>query len=122
MITRTTKLPNRLLVVSFVVLCGAASVAGWSLSARFSQGEQRRQRVIDKIFTRSAPVVEIEEVKVSQNTVKLGSSFEEDNDWPGKVFLKVKNVSSKPIIYLQVNINFPETRAMGSMMSYPVVC
>ena len=86
MITRTSKLPNRLLVISFVVLCGAASVAGWSLSARFSQGEQRRQRVIDKIFTRSAPVVEIEEVKVSQNTVKLGSSFEEDNDSAGGDF------------------------------------
>jgi len=83
-------------------------------------GGQARQKVIDKALTRNE-VVQFTEIKVSQKAVEAGKPFDEDDEWLGKVFLKVKNISDKPIVYLAVNINFPETRATGGMMSYPIV-
>ncbi len=121
MIPKMVRFQNaRLLAVVIVGICTTVSVAAWSLSAHFAQGPAR-ERVIQKTFTRSAPVVEIAEIKVSQKAVELGKSFDEDDDWLNRTFLKVKNISNKPIIYLAVNVNFPETRATGGMMSYPIV-
>ena len=122
MIPRIIRFDNaRFLAVVIVGVCTIVSAAGWSLNTHFAQGRQIKQRVIDKAFTRSSPVVEITEVKVSQKAIELGKIFDEDDDWLNKSFLKVKNVSTKPIVYLAININFPETRATGSMMSYPIV-
>jgi hypothetical protein len=82
---------------------------------------QSRQKVIEKARTANE-VVQFSEIKVSQKAVELGKTFDDDDDeWAGKIFLKVKNISEKPIVYLSVNLNFPETRATGAMMSYPIV-
>lgn len=84
-------------------------------------GGQGRQKVIEKARTENE-VVQFSEIKVSQKAVEPGKTFDDDDDdWAGKIFLKVKNISDKPIVYLAVNINFPETRATGAMMSYPIV-
>jgi len=84
-------------------------------------GGQARQKVIEKARTANE-VVQFSEIKVSQKSVEFGKTFEDDDDeWAGKIFLRVKNISEKPIVYLAVNLNFPETRATGAMMSYPVV-
>jgi hypothetical protein len=84
-------------------------------------GGQARQKVIEKARTANE-VVQFSEIKVSQKAVEPGKTFDDDDDeWAGKIYLKVKNISDKPIVYLAVNINFPETRATGAMMSYPIV-
>ncbi len=81
---------------------------------------QGRQKVIEKARTENE-VVQFSEIKVSQKAVEPGKTFDDDDaEWAGKIFLKVKNISDKPIVYLSVNINFPETRATGAMMSYPI--
>jgi hypothetical protein len=82
---------------------------------------QGHQKVIEKARTENE-VVQFSEIKVSQKAVEPGKTFDDDDDdWAGKIFLKVKNISDKPIVYLSVNMNFPETRATGAMMSYPIV-
>jgi hypothetical protein len=86
---------------------------------RGAGGQGTGQKVIEKAFTRNA-VVEISEVKVSQKVVEAGKAFDEDDEWLGKVFLKVKNISSKPIVFLEVAFDLPETVATGSEMSYRV--
>jgi len=84
-------------------------------------GGQAPQKVIEKARTVNE-VVQFSEIKVSQKSVEFGKTFDDDDDeWAGKIFLKAKNISEKPIVYLAVNINFPETRATGSMMSFPVM-
>jgi hypothetical protein len=88
---------------------------------RGAGGQGTGQKVIEKAFTRSSPVVEVAEIRVSQKAVVPGQAFDGDDDWLSTVFLKAKNVSGKPIVYLAINVNFPETRASGGMMSYPVV-
>jgi hypothetical protein len=100
-------------------LCAMVTVAAWSLNARFAQGGQTREKVIDKAFSHNSPV-EIAEVKAAKNVVELGRAFDADDDWLSTILLKIKNISDKPIVYLAINVNFPETRATGSMMSYPV--
>jgi hypothetical protein len=113
-------LPRLIRLTIFVSLCSASLLTGWFLSA-YLTAAQGRGKIIDKAFTRSAAVVEISEVRVSQKQVQLGKSFDEDDEWLNKVALKVKNISRKPIVYLQINLNFPETRGPASMMSYPLV-
>jgi hypothetical protein len=86
-----------------------------------ASGGQAPQKVIEKARTANE-VVQFSEIKVSQKSVEFGKTFDDDDDeWAGKIFLKVKNISEKPIVYLKVNLNFPDTRATGAMMSYPIV-
>jgi len=83
-------------------------------------GGQDHQKVIEKARTENE-VVQFSEIKVSQKPIEPGKAFDDDDDdWVGKIFLKVKNISNKPILYLAITINFPETRATGAMMSYPI--
>lgn len=68
----------------------------------------------------SEPQVKIKEVKVGEKSRKFDENFKEDSDWLGNTLFQVENVSSKPIIYLRVNIWFPETEASGPVMVYPI--
>jgi len=65
-------------------------------------------------------MVEFEEVKVAGKAVRLGEAFDGSDDWLAPVLIKVKNISNKPIVYLAVNVNFPETRPLRAMMSYGI--
>lgn len=99
-----------------VGICAATSVMAWSLSGHFAR-VQAKGRVIEKAFTRNE-VVEFTEIKVSQKDVEPGKGFEVDDEWLNKVFVKVRNISKKPIVFLEVGFDFPETKATGSEMSY----
>ena len=100
-----------------IVILGSLVVCLSGLTA----GGQAREKVIEKARTENE-VVQFSEIKVSQKVVEPGKAFDDDDEeWAGKIFLKVKNISDKAIVYLSVNINFPETRATGAMMSYPIV-
>ena len=90
------------------------------LDMRGARAQGARQKVIAKTFTRNE-VVELSEIRVSQKIIDTDKAFDEDDDWLNKVFLKVKNISNKPIVFLEVALDFPETQATGSEMSYRVV-
>jgi hypothetical protein len=83
-------------------------------------GGQTGQKVIEKAFTRNE-VVQFTEIKVSQDVIEPGKSFDADDEWLNKTFVKVKNISGKAIVYLELALDFPETKATGSVMSYRVV-
>ncbi len=117
MITKTVRFRSTRFLASVIVgICAAISVMGWSLSGHFAGG-QGRERVIEKAFTRNE-VVEFSETKVSQKDVEPGKGFEADDEWLNTVFVKVRNISKKPIVFLEVGFDFPETKATGSEMSY----
>jgi hypothetical protein len=109
---------GRFLAAILVGTCAAVSCMAWSLSGHFVEG-QSKERVVKKAFTR-IEVVEFSEIKVSQKDVEPGKGFEEDDEWLNKVFVKVRNISKKPIVFLEVGFDFPETKATGSEMSYRV--
>jgi hypothetical protein len=83
-------------------------------------GGQEGQKVIEKAITRNQ-VVEFSEIKVSQRTVEPGKPFDADGEWLNAVLLKVKNISNKPIVYLNVTVDFPETKGTQTVMSYPIM-
>lgn len=104
-------------LASLLVICGTVSVAGWSLNLSLGQS---RGKAIGKTFTRNS-VVEFEEIKASGKPLKFDERFDGSDDWIPTIGFKAKNISDKPIVYLAVNINFPETRAVvGAMMSYAI--
>ena len=104
-------------LASLLVICGTASVAGWSLNLSLGQS---RGKAIGKTFTRNS-VVEFEEIKASGKPLKFDERFDGSDDWIPTIGFKAKNISNRPIVYLAVNINFPETRAVvGAMMSYAI--
>ena len=97
-----------------LVICGTA---GWSVNLSSGHG---RGKAIGKTFTRNS-VVEFEDIKVAGKPVKFNEQFDGNDDWIPAIGFKAKNISNKPIVYLAVNINFPETRAtLGAMMTYPI--
>jgi hypothetical protein len=108
-----------LLSVILVVICATATVAGWSLNLHLAQSPQGRGKVIGKMFTRNS-VVEFEQIKVSGKPVKFDEAFDGSDEWLPTVLLSVKNISNKSIVYLSVDVNFPETRSLRAMMSYPI--
>ncbi len=80
---------------------------------------QKKERKIEKAFS-STPQVQISTVKSGKTVRKMGEKFEDDEDWLKKLSFQIQNTSSKSIIYLSLNLNFPETKSSGSMMSYPL--
>src|SRR6266498_2466966 len=119
MIVKTVRFRSTRFVATVLIgICAAVSVMAWSLSGHFARG-QAKERVIKKAFTRNE-VVEFSETKVSQKDVEPGKGFDADDEWLNKVFVKVRNISNKPIVFLEVGFDFPETKATGSEMSYRV--
>jgi hypothetical protein len=110
------RIARKLFVIGMLSIC----LFVFSRSNMQGAGGQGGQKVIEKAFSRN-DVVEFSEIKVSQNAVEPGKSFDADDEWLNKSFVKVKNISGKPIVYLEVTLDFPETKATGSVMSYRVV-
>jgi hypothetical protein len=76
--------------------------------------------VVDKEFSRN-DVVEFSEVKSKSRHVNLGQGFDDDDDWVKELALKITNKSAKPITYLLIGLDFPETAATGNIMEYQFV-
>jgi hypothetical protein len=120
MVLKTTRFQSAhfLITVVLVGICAAVSAMAWSLTGHFAQG-QGREKVIEKAFTRNE-VVEFSETRVSHRDVEPGKGFEADDEWLNRLFVKVRNISKKPIVFLEVGFDFPETKTTGSEMSYRV--
>jgi hypothetical protein len=69
----------------------------------------------------SNPQVKINQVKTGDQVRKFKESFDGPEDWLRTLTFTVENTSTQPIVYLQINLNFPDTSVSGSMMSYSVV-
>lgn len=118
------------LLSSFCLLAGGVIVFGcligvginkWTPDVRAEQGSsQERSKVVKLSYSRK-PIIKISQLKVSEKNRNFGENFDEDENWLKNLSFKLENQSGKRIIYLQVNVNFPETRASGNMMSFPIV-
>ena len=81
---------------------------------------QSKQRMVGKEFSRN-DVVEFSEVKSNSRHVNLGEGFDDEDDWVKNLALKITNKSAKPITYLNIGLDFPETTATGNIMEYLLV-
>ncbi|HEX8565775.1 MAG TPA: hypothetical protein VF648_08895 [Pyrinomonadaceae bacterium] len=113
---------------SFCLLAGilfsyliGVGINGWTPVVHAKQENSQEQEKIVKLAYSHKPIIKISELKVSGKARKFDESFSEDGDWLRDFSFKLENKSGKRIVYLQVNVNFPETRATGNMMSFPIV-
>lgn len=90
-----------------------------TLNSGTPQKVSPRERVVNKAYSHN-PQVDIVEVKAGLKALRIGEKFDAGDDWIKTLAWKIRNTSGKPIVYLKVNINFPETKTTGNMMSFPV--
>jgi hypothetical protein len=110
----------------------------WTLSGtyRIDPRDPRKWTPIDKPPKSAAPEVELKAgervveappykpdfdpdvllitgVKVAGRPVALGQPFAAGDDWLRGLAVRFKNISTKPIIYVQLNLSFPEASYHG---------
>lgn len=65
------------------------------------------------------PVV-IEGVKVKGNPVNINSKIISDESWLNGLSFKVRNISNKNIVYISLEIIFPETKTDQPVLAFPL--
>jgi hypothetical protein len=116
-----TRTSSRLLVLS----CGMAVVAmvggfaaGLILTTPYASAQSDGKRI--GLAATVNPQIRIARPKVEQKSYNFNERFEGHSDWLKKISFDLENISSKPVIYLELNLLFPETEKTGSMMMYPL--
>lgn len=102
--------------LTFALLLAAAGmvflVKGFSAGAGQAQG-----KLVDQQRFENEPA-EVVEVKAKGKPVKMGKRFDDDDEWIKGVAWTVKNTSPKPITYMAVSLDFPETKSTGNVMTF----
>lgn len=96
--------------VNFAVVTICLVISGWALTKSIVLGFlQKPEKVIfQEVPFNGKDPLEITEIKVKGIERKAGKSFNEDGEWFSDISFKLTNTYSKPIVYLQINVNFPE--------------
>ena len=80
---------------------------------------QGHRKVVEEAFS-SNPQVRVTKMKVGSEQRRFKEEFDESDDWPKRLAFEFESVAVKPIVYLQINLSFPETKSSGNLMSYPL--
>jgi hypothetical protein len=86
----------------------------------FRASMQGQEKSLQKLKHYSNEPLEIVDIKMANKTVKLGEKLNANDDWLKGLNLKFKNTSGKEIIYVEIDLNFPETQSSGYEMSFPL--
>ncbi|MGA9995104.1 MAG: hypothetical protein WBP93_06810 [Pyrinomonadaceae bacterium] len=107
--------------ISLVFVCLLIlGVSAFTYKDRFKQeNSQAQDKVVEHVSVPNQPV-QILNTNLLGKSFKLGEKIDGDDDWLKSLSLKVKNVSNKPITYIGMYYTFPETKASGNMMVFPV--
>jgi|SRR5947209_5404758 len=84
------------------------------VSAWTTPHAQNKKKTISRWPTRLVYPVEITELKTNGKAVKADEEFDGDTDWLQALTFKLKNKSDRTITYIALDIDFPETRAVGN--------
>ena len=82
---------------------------------------QRQLRVIEPgvgIINPESLPLELIEIRVRSEQVKIGHPFRADDDWLAGLSFKFKNISRKPISYISLSLSLPETRSREARLSF----
>jgi hypothetical protein len=80
---------------------------------------QDQRKSLEEAFAAN-PQVRVTTIKVGTKERRFKDAFEESDDWLRKLSFEIQSGAPKPIVYLEMNLNFPETKSSGSMMSFPL--
>lgn len=89
------------------------------LQGIISVNAQNDNKIVQLAYS-NKPQLKITEVKLGRQSVELGELFKAETYWIENLSFKLENISKKPIVFLQVNVNFSETGLTGNLMSYGI--
>src|SRR3977135_4180462 len=75
---------------------------------------------IEKLESYPNEPIKITSIKAANRSVRLGEQFAAADDWLKTAELTVKNTSGKDIVFVEIELNFPETKSSGDEMSFPL--
>jgi len=89
----------------------------WSLSGGSVAAVQGQKTFKQRDVNVKDPV-KIVSLSAANKPVKIDENFDAGDDWLRGTQLRLRNVSNKEIVYVEVQFNFPETRSSGHEMSF----
>jgi hypothetical protein len=112
-----SKVSNRLLLVLVVVSMVPLFFVSRTLFISIAQTNDKKEKKFTKETFKNEPI-EFIELKSNGKKFKLNEKLTQEDDWLKDFTINFKNISDKPITYVSIIINFPETRSNGLPMSY----
>ncbi|MEO7969893.1 MAG: hypothetical protein ABI698_01235 [bacterium] len=98
-----------------LILCSSILV---SSGKRLQDSDNPRDKIVELSSPSDAPVSVIG-LKVSGKQREAGTKFDDDENWLSRLSLRISNKTNKPIVGIQMDLFFPETKATGNMMAFP---
>lgn len=80
--------------------------------------QQKRGKLITRELPRPSDPVEITDLKLGLNEAPVNKPMELDDEWLKDLSFKLKNTSTKNIVYAVVELSFPDSKATGNMLVY----
>jgi len=112
---------SKTIFASVSALFIAATCLAWPTGFNiFRAAMQGQEKSLQKLKHYSNEPLEIVDIKMANKAVKLGEKLNANDDWLKGLNLKFKNISGKDIIYVEIDLNFPETQSSGYEMSFPL--
>jgi hypothetical protein len=107
-----------------VTVASCLVINGWALAKPNVLGFLQEP---EKVILQDVPLIgkdplEITEIKVKGKALKVAEKFVEDGEWLNEATFKLKNTYSKPITYIQINVDFPEIerRENGAILEHQI--
>jgi hypothetical protein len=110
---------QRLVLLLVTLSITSLFFASINVDSVYAQAKDNKERIIKKTAWGNEPI-EIVSLKNNQKSIKIDEIFVQDTKWLEDFTIKYKNNSGNTIIWLSIGLDFPETRATGNVMSFPL--
>jgi len=101
-----------------IVLILTVGYLVWMVSSGAGMAQQGREKTFKQRDYNAKDPVKIVSLAAANMPLKLDEKFSLGPDWLRSTQIRLKNVSDKDVIYVELQFNFPETRTSGNEMSY----
>lgn len=104
------------------LITGVLGVNAWSSVSQPVSGQEKAEDKVVKHLPYANQPVEIGKVNVKGKAIKFNAKIDlNEDDWLNNLSVTVKNVSDKTITHIMVYLEFPETKATGNIMFFPLM-
>jgi hypothetical protein len=111
---KTNLIVNVLILVTLLLW---VSLPASSSAISLIQGSEKS---IQRLESYKNEPLRLMEIKAAQKSVKPGEKFTGNEDWLKDTSLTLRNVLGKPVVFIEIDLNMPETKASGNEMSFPL--
>lgn len=116
---KKSKISNRLLLLVVVISMIPLFFVSRTLFTSLAQTKATSEKKFIKESYKNEPI-EFSSINSNGKKIKLNEKLIQENDWLKDLTIDFKNIYDKPITYISLIINFPETHSNGLPMSYIV--